>query len=46
MVVLQPSQKDAPAVKILPNLAGLRTDQQYDEFLQRNKNEKVRIIKF
>ncbi|KAH7618417.1 hypothetical protein Ndes2526B_g07357 [Nannochloris sp. 'desiccata'] len=41
----QPLEKQAPAVKILPNLAGLRTDEQYDDFLMRHRNDKV-VVNF
>lgn len=41
---LQPLPKTTPAVKILPNLTGVRTDEQFDEFLVRNRNDTVRKI--
>ena len=37
-----PAEKPTPPVKILPNLSGLRTDEQYSEFLKANKSETVR----
>ena len=41
--LLQPLQKSTPAVKILPNLTGVRTDDQFDEFLGRHKTETVSV---
>lgn len=38
---LQPPRK-SHVTKILPNVAGLRTDEQLQEFLQQNKNDTVR----
>lgn len=38
----QPLHKRTPPVKILPNLTGLRSDDQYLQFLERNKDQTVR----
>lgn len=39
----QLERKASPPVKILPNMTGLRTDEQYDEFMFRNRRETVRL---
>lgn len=37
----QPEHKPAPPVKILPNVTGLRTDEQVSEFLERHRDSQV-----
>ncbi|GAB4818051.1 hypothetical protein N2152v2_005097 [Parachlorella kessleri] len=39
----KPVRKAVPAVKILPNITGLRTDDQLQDFLARHKEETVLI---
>lgn len=39
----KPLQKPTPHVNILPNMAGLRTDEQHDEFMARNRRGTVSL---
>lgn len=40
-IPLQPLRKPVPPVKILPNITGLRTDEQLSDFLAKHKAETV-----
>ena len=38
---MQPARKSTPSVKILPNVTGLRTDEQLEDFLESNRKDTV-----